>query len=158
MMLRPVLLGAALLLLSAPAAAAQAIGIYEGWGAFRSGGQCYAIARPVRVAGREAARAYAGFSYRGGGMRFYARLSRARRAGGSLTVTLGGRRFALTGTGRTAVAADAATDRAILAAMRMANAMSIEGTDERGRPIVDTYALEGGPSAIDAARLACLAR
>ncbi|WP_420606411.1 hypothetical protein [Novosphingopyxis sp.] len=157
MRLRPALCCAALLL-AAPAAAAQAIGIFEGWGAFRSGGQCYAIARPVRVAGREAARAYAGFGYRGGDMRFYARLGRARRAGSSLTVTLGGRRFALTGTDRNAVAADAATDRAILAAVRMANAMSIEGTDARGQPIVDAYALEGGPSAIDAARLGCLAR
>ena len=147
----------AALALAVPVAAQQAIGIFEGWGAFRADRQCYAIARPERVAGRESERAYAGFAFTGGPARFYARLSRPRRAGTSLTVTLGGRRFLLTGTGRDALSGKAATDRAILAAIRMANAMSIEGTDERGRPIVDAYALEGAPSAIDAARLACLA-
>lgn len=146
----------ALICVAAPVAAQEAVGLFEGWGAFRTQDQCYAIARPERVAGREQSRAYAGFSYRGGAVRFYARLSRARRDGSSLTVTLGGRRFTLGGTGQKVTADTAATDRALLAAVRMANAMSIESTDQRGRPIVDAYALQGAPSAIDAARLACL--
>ncbi|MAC10741.1 MAG: hypothetical protein CMN74_00615 [Sphingorhabdus sp.] len=147
------------LLMATPLAAQEALGVFEGWGAFAQEQECYAIARPERVAGGETARAYAGFAFAKGGLpRFYARLSRERRAGTSLTVTLGGRRFRLTGKGREALAAKAATDRAILSALRMANAMSIEGTDMQGRPIVDAYALAGGPSAIDAARLSCLSR
>ena len=147
------------LLLATPLAAQEALGVFEGWGAFAQEGECYAIARPERVAGGETTRAYAGFAFAGSGApRFYARLSRERRAGTSLTATLGGRRFRLTGEGRQAVAAKAATDRAILSALRMANAMSIEGTDAGGQPIVDAYALAGAPSAIDAARLSCLAR
>ena len=157
--MRHALTAALLLTLAAPVAAQQALGVFEGWGAFEKAGECYAIARPERVAGSETARAYAGVAFASDGApRFYARLSRERRAGSSLTVTLGGRRFQLTGEGRRAVAAKAATDRAILAAIRMANAMSIEGTDRKGRPIVDAYALSGAPSAIDAARLACLSR
>ncbi len=150
-------IGAAMLL-AAPALAQEAIGIFEGWGAFRAEASCYAIARPEQVAGRERLRAYAGFTFSGGPARFYARLSRPRRPGSSLTITLGGRRFALVGSGQDALARNAAGDRGILAAVRMANAMSIEGTDARGRAIVEAYALPGAPSAIDAARLACLQR
>jgi hypothetical protein len=152
-------LAVAFMMMAAPVAAQEMVGIFEGWGAFRADAQCYAIARPERIAGPQRSTASAGFSHRDSGpARFFAGLSRARRPGSSLTVTLGGRRFALDGRGTQAMASDAATDRAILSALRMANAMSIEGTDMRGRAIVDAYALAGAPHPPRWARLACLAR
>ena len=59
---------------------------------------------------------------------------------------------------RDAWAADAASDRAIVAALRSARSMSVEAVGPRGRPFADSYALAGAATAIDAARLRCLVR
>jgi hypothetical protein len=46
-------------------------------------------------------------------------------------------------------------EQAIMAAARNAPAMRVEGRDGAGRRFVDTYALGGAPTAIDAAAAAC---
>ena len=72
----------AVMTMAAPVAAQEMVGIFEGWGAFRADAQCYAIARPERIAGPQRSTASAGFSHRRSEpARFFARLSRARRPG-----------------------------------------------------------------------------
>ncbi len=65
------------------------------------------------------------------------------------------RRGALVGDRATARAPDAATDRAILNAIRSARAMTLVTLDAAGRTIADTYPLAGAATAIDAAQLGC---
>ena len=75
-----------------------------------------------------------------------------------VTLAVAERRFALVGRGVEAHAPDAATDRAIVAAMRGARAMTVSTLDASGRTLADTYALAGAATAIDAAALGCLKR
>ncbi|MGJ3628438.1 hypothetical protein AB5I41_18585 [Sphingomonas sp. MMS24-JH45] len=64
----------------------------------------------------------------------------------------------MVGDAATARAPDAATDRAIVGAMRGARAMTVSTLDAGGRTIADTYALAGAATAIDAAALGCSRR
>ena len=137
----------------------QAIGIYDGWGAFRDEGRCYAISRPV--SGSTAARmgAYASVGTwpdRGVRNQFAARLSRTAGEPSRITLSIGDRRFELVARGDRAWAPDADTDAAIVGAMRSGRSMSVEGVSGNGRPFADVYALSGAASAIDAAAIACL--
>lgn len=137
----------------------QAIGIYEGWGAFRDGARCYAIAKPVPGSAAARAGAYASIgTWPGRGIRsqFGARLSRAAGEGARVTLSIDERRFELIARGDRAWAPDPETDAAIVGAMRSGRSMSIEGASADGRPFADVYALPGAASAIDAASLACL--
>ena len=68
----------------------------------------------------------------------------------------GERRFTLAANTADAWAADAPSDRAIVAAMRGSRSMSVEAVGEGGRPFADTYALAGAATAIDAAALGCV--
>jgi hypothetical protein len=68
---------------------------------------------------------------------------------------VGERRFGLTANGLDAWAADAASDRAITAAIRSGRSMSVEAVGGRGRPFADVYTLAGAATAIDAAALRC---
>nr|MDQ2878035.1 hypothetical protein [Pseudomonadota bacterium] len=90
------------------------------------------------------------------------RLSRARRPGAGITLSIGERRFDLiggaAGAKADAWAPDARTDAAIVAAMRGARSMSVETVAATGQPFADVYALNGAATAIDAASLACLAK
>jgi hypothetical protein len=61
----------------------------------------------------------------------------------------------LTGNDRAVWSPDAATDRAIVAAMRGARSMSVSTLNRAGRPFADSYALGGAATAIDAATLGC---
>lgn len=141
-----------------------ALGVWERWAAIRDAGngagpRCFAIAQPVLAGGDSDRRgAFASVAARQGPARapavFY-RLSRARGAGAAITLTVGERRFALVGDRTTARAPDAATDRAILNAMRSAHAMTLATLDADGRTIADSYPLAGAATAIDAAQLGC---
>ena len=72
-----------------------------------------------------------------------------------ITLAVGERRFALTGDVTGARAPDAATDRAIVAALRAGRLMTLSTADRAGRSIADSYTLAGAPTAIDAAQLGC---
>lgn len=153
-----------LMLAGLPAAAFAAgpavLGIFDGWGAFRDPAtpRCYAIASPSATIGTPDVKAYASVGYwpksriRG---QFYVRLSKARAPDRDLRLTIGSRRFILTGNGAHGWASDARMDAAIVAAMRSAPSMSVESGTATGRAIADTYRLRGAATAIDAAALGC---
>lgn len=145
---------------AALAAAPTALGIFDGWGAFRdpASPRCYALASPSATIGAPQVRAYASVGYwpksriRG---QFYVRLSKARAPGRELRLTIGARRFILTGNGAHGWASGPRMDAAIVGAMRSAPSMSVESGTETGRAIADTYRLRGAATAIDAAALGC---
>jgi hypothetical protein len=97
-----------LMLVAAPVAAdaapPTALGIFDGWGAFRdpTTPRCYALASPSATIGKPQIKGYASVGYwprsriRG---QFYVRLSKARAPGRELRLTIGSRRFILTGNG-----------------------------------------------------------
>jgi hypothetical protein len=151
---------AAALPVTALAAPRTALGIFDGWGAFREPAtpRCYALAAPAATVGTPQVKAYASVGYwpksriRG---QFYVRLSKARAPGRDLRLTIGSRRFVLTGNGLHGWASDARMDAAIIAAMRSAPSMSVESSTDSGRTIADTYRLRGAATAIDAAALGC---
>ncbi len=149
----------AMLLLAVPAAARETIGVYEGWGAFRDAtpARCFAIARPVRAGGRAGGWTSVA-TWPGSPLRasLHVRLSRARDRSAPVTLTVGERRFALVANTRDAWAADAPSDRAIVAALRGGRSMSVEAVAPGGAPFADVYRLAGAATAIDAAGIACL--
>ncbi len=150
-------LGAAVTALGAERAA---LGIFESWGAFRdpATSRCYALATPDASVGGAAVRGYASVGYwpkariRG---QVYLRLTRPRSPRAELRLTLGARRFILTGNGVHGWASDARMDAAIVAAMRSNPSMVVESTGADGRAIADTYRLRGAATAMDAAALGC---
>jgi len=156
------LLGCAigLTLLPAATAARDTLGIFEGWGAFRDAvpRRCYAIAEPAARSRGAAWRAFAAIatwpdrSVRG---QLHIRLSRRQAPHQPIVLGVGDRRFALLAGGADAWAPDRRTDAAIVAAMRSARSMSVEGKGLDGTPFVDAYRLRGAATAIDAAALGC---
>lgn len=142
------------------AAAPAALGIFDGWGAFRDSTtpRCYALAAPSATIGKPQVKAYASVGYwpksriRG---QFYVRLSKERAPQRELRLTIGSRRFILTGNGAHGWASDPRMDAAIVAAMRSAPSMSVESGTATGGAIADTYRLRGAATAIDAAALGC---
>ena len=142
------------------AAGPTALGIFDGWAAFREAqaARCYAIAAPAATIGKPQVKAYASVGYwpksriRG---QFYVRLSKERAPGRELRLSVGSRRFILTGNGPHGWASDARMDAAIIAAMRSAPSMSVASSTATGRAIADTYRLRGAATAIDAAALGC---
>lgn len=148
----------ALLVIAAPVAARDGLGVFGSWGAFRDAqpARCFAIARPI-----EARRRGGGFvsvaTWPGRGLpaSVSLRFSRPRDPALPVTLTIGERRFALIGSATDAWATDAASDRAIVAAMRGGRSMSVEAVAPRGHPFADVYALAGAATAIDAAALGC---
>lgn len=147
--------------LQAAFAGRQAIGIYAGWGAFRdaSPARCFAIAEPL---GRtRPTRPFASVAnWPGAGLRhqLHIHLSRPRAANAKVTLSIGQRRFDLLAGAADAWSPDAATDTAIVAAMRGGRSMSVETRGRDGRPMVDVYALQGAATAIDAAAVGCTRR
>jgi hypothetical protein len=140
----------------AAAAGPQAIGQFGKWGAFRAadGAACYAIAQPAR-SGRDD-RAYLTISswparriIRQIHVRF-----RAPAADGA-TLEIADLRVPLKTEGADAWPASGADGRRIARLLREGGALRVIARIE-GRRIVDTYALAGAASAIDAADLACL--
>ena len=73
----------------------------------------------------------------------------------TLSLTIGGQRFELTGGGADAWASGKAADAAIVAAMRSAPRMAVSGVDSAGRRFSDRYSLDGVATAMDAATVGC---
>ena len=151
------------LILAAPLAAKDRLGVYQGWAAFRDAEtpRCYAIAAPEETMGRNTAKAYLSIGFwprRGVTHQIHVRLSRERSANSVITLSAGGRRFRLSGDGSNGWGADRRMDLAIIAAMRSATSLSVESIGSDGRSIVDAYSLRGAPSAIDAAALGCVTK
>jgi len=146
-----------LALVAAPLLSRETIGIYKGWGAFRDPDRCYAIARPVLANGRPDGFASVG-TWPAKRLResFHLHLSTARDRAAPVTLAIGERRFPLVGSTQDVWAPDAATDHALVTAMRSGRSMSASTVDPRHRPFADTYALAGAAAAIDAATLACV--
>lgn len=162
---RAALMAAALLTAcaSAPVQARDSLGVFDGWGAFRDPQvpRCYAIAQPDTVRGKRRYRPFASIGYwprRGVRGQFHLRLSRAMAKEDSVTLTIGMRRFTLTGGGGDAWAADKAMDASIIAAIRSAREMTASTQGADGKPIRDVYLLKGAATALDAAALGCAQR
>ncbi|WP_017671545.1 hypothetical protein [Blastomonas sp. AAP53] len=149
--------------LSPLAQARDSLGVFDDWGAFRDPQvpRCYAIAQPDEVRGKRQYRPFASIGYwpkRGVRGQFHLRLSRAMAKGQSVMLTIGIRRFRLTGGGGDAWAHDRAMDAAIIAALRSAREMTASSQDVQGNTIRDLYLLKGVATALDAAALGCAGR
>lgn len=147
-----------LLLAAAAPTGRETIGIWGRWGAFREPGRCFAIARPVTARRGDGFASVGDWPTRGLRSSFHLHLSRPRDPAQPVTLTIGERRFALVGTAGNAWAADRASDRAIVGAMRGGRSMSADAVAPGGRAFTDAYALAGAATAIDAAALACSPR
>jgi len=143
------------------AAAALATGILfagGGWAAIDRGASCEALARSVLVAPKGRTQATAGFAFTPDHRRwgeFHAHLSRVPRPGSSVMLEIGDQPFLLAPSGDWAWSRGPAQEQAIITAARNASAMRVEARDGAGRRFVDTYPLQGAPTAIDAAAAAC---
>lgn len=159
---------AAMLLFAGTALAASggkvSLGVFEGWAAFRDppraveGTRCYAIAASDATIGTPRRKSYASVGFwpkRGVRGQLFVRLSRDKAPGAAIRLSVAGRRFFLVGNGSSAWAGDKRMDAAIIAAMRSAEAMSVESTGATGGAIADAYRLRGAATAIDAAALGC---
>ncbi len=153
---------ALVLVATAPLAAKDSLGVFGEWGAFRDPAvpRCYAIAA-AQPATANTRRDHAPFASVGTwpkqGVRgqLHVRLSRNLAKAATITLSVGGRSFQLTGGGGDAWASDARMDAAIVAAMRSASAMSVSARDLAGRRFTDRYSLAGAPTALDAATVGC---
>lgn len=149
----------ALLSLATPSSARDALGVYEGWGAFRDTLplRCFAIAEPARNAKGDW-RPFASVGHwpvqriRG---QVHIRMSREKRADAPVVLSIDDRRFPMVAGGADAWALNPQTDAAIIAAMRSGRSMSIATVSKEGRGFADTYVLKGAATAIDAAALGC---
>jgi hypothetical protein len=154
------LLALAALLITAPLAARDSLGVFDGWAAFSddSPRRCYAIAK---AQGSPPAPAYATISnwpdrkVRGA---LHLVLSREVADAARVRLTLGDRRFDLVAKGRNAWAKDARDDAAIIAGLRVAARMSVSARSAKGGNFTDRYALAGVATAMDAAAVGCARR
>ncbi|MBV7260379.1 hypothetical protein [Erythrobacter crassostreae] len=142
----------ALTALALPVSAKDSLGVYSSWAAFRDADtpRCYAIAKPR---GRNANRAFASIGTwpkREIRNQVHFRLSRAASDGSTLRVRIDTTNFDLVAQGRNAWAPDAQTDAAIVAALRSASAMRVNGGG-----VSDRYNLSGVATAMDAAIVGC---
>jgi hypothetical protein len=150
-----------LLLLGAlPAGAAaqpRTLGTFGLWGAFADRESCYAIARPAASTHRsgDAAASVGYWPQQRARGQLHLRLSADKRAESAVFLRIDGRSFQLVGRGRDAWAPDARADAELVAAMRTGLVMNVETRSAGGGMIRDQYRLQGAPSAIDAAALAC---
>lgn len=137
----------------------ESLGVFGGWGAFRDTAprRCFAIASPVQRR-RQAFASIASWPGQGARNQLHIRLGRARRADARVTLAIGERRFQLLAGERDAWSPDAATDRAIVAAIRTSRSMTVESLAANGAPFADAYRLSGAATAIDAAGVGCAAR
>jgi len=151
---------AAIVAFAMPALAKDSLGVFESWGAFRDADtpRCYAISEAENIRGKADYRAFLSVSFwpkqqvRG---QVHFRLSREKSKNARVTASISGRRFTLTGGSADVWAQDKRMDAAIVAAIRSARSMSITTLDRQGKALVDTYALRGSATAIDAATLGC---
>lgn len=139
-------------LITAPLAAKDSLGVYSSWAAFRDSDtpRCYAIAKPR---GRNANNAFASIGTwpkRDIRNQVHFRLSKAPREGSKLKVRIDTADFDLVSQGLNAWAPDPQSDAAIVAALRSASVMRVNGGG-----VSDRYALSGVATAMDAAVIGC---
>ena len=147
---------------ASPAMARDALGVWDGWGAFRDPAvpRCYAIAMALDL--HQKARETQGYATvgtwpkRGIHGEVHIRLSRAVQPDRPVSISLGGQKFAAIAHGFDAWTADRRMDAAIIAAMRAGGDMAISARAHDGRTFRDSYHLSGAASAIDAANLGCV--
>jgi len=149
-----------LLLLAAPLAAKDSLGVFSDWGAFRDSAipRCYAIAMAQPDDERHDYQPFASIGTwpkRDLRNQLHVRLSRKVSRSSSIRLVMGAQRFELTGGGGEAWAKDKRMDAAIIAAMRSASSMSVSARDIAGRPFTDSYSLAGAATAMDAATIGC---
>ena len=151
----PVLLG---WLALAGAAAPQVVAASGRWAALRAGGVCEAASLALLPATRTRAQGRASIAFEPGRRRgeFAAALSRPARDAGAVILTVGDTPFLLVARGATAWSRGPAQEAAIIAAIRTAGGMRVEGRGVSGARFIDRYELAGAPTAIDAAA-ACAA-
>lgn len=157
----PALLLPALLLIPAPAAARDSLGMFSTWGAFRDPAvpRCYAIAMAEPSTKQRDYQPYAAIGTwptRGVRGQIHFRLSRKLAANARITLSLGRERFLLSGGGGDAWAADRRMDAAIVAGMRSARTMTVYARDAQGRNFSNTWPLAGAATAMDAASIGCV--
>lgn len=146
-----------LALIAVPAIAApEAISVHAGWGAFRDGDHCYAIATAEPSPFSRERQPFATISVTPGPPRFTMRLSRTLARDAVITLDVGNRRFRLEGGGDSAWGKDGPGGHAdIVAAIRSRDTMTVGARDTHGRFFRDAYKLTGAPTAVDSAVIAC---
>jgi len=150
---------ACMALVASSAGGAETILYAEGgWAAIDRGSTCEALSRSVRIAPKEKVQAVAGFTFsadhkRGG--EFHARLRRMPRPGAAVMLKIDDQLFLLVSRGGWAWSRGPLQEQAIIDAVRSAGGMRIEARDASGRRVADPYALDGAPTAIDAAAARC---
>ncbi len=123
------------------------------WAALAGPGQCNAASLSLLPASktRLQGRASLSFDRRSRHGQFAATLSKAVASGAGVMLTIGDQPFLLVARGAGAWSRGPAQEAAIIAAMRGATRMRIEGRSARGLRFIDRYDLPGAPTAIDAA-------
>ena len=129
------------------------------WATLQQGRTCEAASRSIGATQKDRPPARASLSFDAGGPRhgqFAARLSRQPRPGATVMLHVGDQPFLLLTQDDMAWSRGPRQEQAIIAAMRNSGGMRVEARSPDGRRIVDRYALDGAPLAIDAAA-ACAA-
>ncbi len=149
----------ALVGLASTAQARDALGVFDGWGAFRDSQprRCFAIAEPVQSSGGKW-RPFASIAHwpaNGVRSQLHIRMSREMRKGAAITLTIDNRRWTMTGSAADVWAPTSRHDAFIVAKMRSGRSMSIEAVASSGGGFADVYRLKGAATAIDAAALGC---
>jgi hypothetical protein len=155
-------IAAILAYLASPTAlpARDSLGIYDSWGAFRDplAPRCYAIAmaEPSRLKRDYQPYATVGtWPKRRLRNQVHFRLSRKMADKPRISLSIGGKRFALTGGGGDAWPADKPMNAQIIAAMRSENSMTVSAADASGTRFSNSWQLQGAASAMDAATVGC---
>jgi hypothetical protein len=137
---------------AAPATAPRVIAAAGRWAALGDARQCDAATASLLPASRTRKQGRASLSFDGRKRhgQFAAALSKPV-ANGSVILTIDEQPFLLVARGASAWSRGPAQEVAIIAALRSAARMRIEGRSERGVRFIDRYELDGAPTAIDAA-------
>ena len=149
------MLSALLLVISGPIAASG------DWAAFDRGASCAAVSRSLLAPRKSEPQPHVSITFDRDGSRrgeLGVALLRAVRPGSSVILTVGKQPFQLASRGAGAWSRGPVQEAAIIAALRSAGGMRVEARDLAGRRMVDRYALNGAPTAIDAAAAACSRR
>lgn len=128
------------------------------WATFDRGGSCEAVSRSLLVPRKGEPQPHVTISFDRGGTRrgeLSVAFRRPTRPGSSVVLTVGEQPFLLPARGARAWSRGPAQEAAIISAIRSSGGMRAEARDLAGRRMVDRYALNGAPTAIDAAAAAC---
>lgn len=143
---------------AAPAPTPRIVAAAGHWAALAGERQCDAATLSLLPASRTRSRGRASLTFDAGARhgQFAATLSRPVAEAASVMLTIDDQPFLLVARGPHAWSRGPAQESAIVAALRHATRMRIEGRSVRGLRFIDRYDLTGAPTAIDAAA-ACAA-